>query len=200
MNKPLDPAHYMPGPQRMPALPMASMTQAQQAAAQALIDGPRGAVFGPFIPLLRSPALMDRLQKVGEYLRFDSLLAPCLSEFIILVVSRQWTQQFEWCMHYPLALKAGVRQEVLDALAEGCRPASMTHDEAVIYDFYDELTRTHGVSDATYQRVVTALTEAGVIDMIGLMGYFTTVSMVMNVARTPPMAVTTSMPLAAFPR
>lgn len=76
----------------------------------------------------------------------------------------------------------------------------MTHDEAVIYDFYDELTRTHGVSDATYLRAVAALTEAGVIDMIGLMGYFTTVSMVMNVARTPPMAGTTSMPLAGFPR
>jgi 4-carboxymuconolactone decarboxylase len=190
----------MPGPQRMPALPPEEMNEAQKAAAQALIDGPRGAVFGPFIALLRSPELMSRLQKVGEYLRFDSALAPRISEFVMLIVSRQWTQQFEWCMHYPLALKAGVRQDVLDALAQGCRPPGMAQDEEVAYDFCDELARTHGVSDATYQRAVAAFTEAGVIDLTGLIGYFTTVSMVMNVARTPPMPGSTSTPLAGFPR
>lgn len=200
MNTPSDPQNCMPGPQRMPTLAPEEMSEVQKAAAQALIDGPRGAVFGPFIALLRSPELMGRLQKVGEYLRFDSALAPRISEFVILIVSRQWTQQFEWCMHYPLALQAGVRQEVLAALAEGCRPSAMTADEEVAYDFCDELARTHGVSDATYQRAVAAFTEAGVIDLTSLIGYFTTVSMVMNVARTPPMAGATCAPLAAFPR
>ncbi len=190
----------MPGPQRMPALPPEEMSQTQKTAAQALIDGPRGAVFGPFIALLRSPELMNRLQKVGEYLRFDSILAPRISEFVMLIVSRQWSQQFEWCMHYPLALRAGVRQDVLDALAQGCRPPGMAQDEKAAYDFCDELARTHGVSDATYQRAVAAFTEAGVIDMTGLIGYFTTVSMVLNVARTPPMEGSTSVPLAPFPR
>jgi 4-carboxymuconolactone decarboxylase len=190
----------MPGPERMPALPMETMNEAQKTAAQELIAGPRGAVFGPFIPLLRSPELMSRLQKVGEYIRFHSALETRISEFVMLIVSRQWTQQFEWCMHYPLALKAGVRQDVLDALAEGCRPANMAHDEETAYDFCEELARTHGVSDPTYGRAVTTFTEPGVIDMIALVGYFSTVSMVMNVARTPPLQGTTSTPLAPFPR
>lgn len=190
----------MPGPERMPALAPEAMSEAQKAAAQALIDGPRGAVSGPFIPLLRSPELMNRLQKVGEYLRFDSALAPRISEFVILLVSRQWSQQFEWRMHYPLALQAGVRQETLDALAQGCRPASMAPDEEVAYDFCDELARMRGVSDATYERAVAAFTETGAIDMMGLVGYFTTVSMIMNVARTPPMPDTASRPLPSFAR
>lgn len=190
----------MPGPERMPALAPEAMNVAQKTAAQALIDGPRGAVFGPFIPLLRSPELMNRLQKVGEYLRFDSALAPRISEFVMLIVARQWSQQFEWRMHYPLALKAGVRQETLEALAQGGRPASMAQDEALAWDFCDELARTRGVSDASYARTVATFGEAGVIDMMSLVGYFTTVSMIMNVARTPPMAGTASAPLAAFPR
>lgn len=196
----LDPEHCMPGPERMPELAMAAMDDAQKAAAQELINGPRGAVFGPFIPLLRSPELMNRLQKVGEYLRFNSALETRINEFVMLIVSRQWTQQFEWCMHYPLALKAGVSQQVLDALAEGRRPAGMREDEQIAYDLCDELARTHGLSDATYQLALARFGERGVIDLVGLVGYFSTISMVMNVARTPPMKGTTSTPLASFPR
>ena len=196
---PLTAQNCMPGPERMPALSMDAMDDAQKAAAQALIAGPRGAVFGPFIPLMRSPELMNRLQKVGEYLRFQSSLETRINEWVMLIVSRQWTQQFEWCMHYPLALKAGVKQEVLDALAQGRRPAGMADDEAIAYDLCDELARTHGVCDDTYRRAVEAFGERGVIDMAGLAGYFTTVSMVMNVARTPPQKDTTVTPLASFP-
>src|SRR4051812_31766984 len=94
---------------RMPPLDPAAMTDAQKRAAQALSAGPRGGVKGPFIPLLRSPELMDRLQKVGEYLRFQSSLERRLSEFLMLVVSRRWTQQFEWTVHVPLAVAAGGR-------------------------------------------------------------------------------------------
>ncbi|WP_228536114.1 carboxymuconolactone decarboxylase family protein [Noviherbaspirillum malthae] len=198
--KPINLQDCMPGPERMPALPMDSMDAAQRAAAEALIAGPRGAVFGPFIPLMRSPELLNRLQKVGEYLRFDSVLDKRISEFVMLIVSRQWTQQFEWCMHYPLALKAGVRQEALDALAQGCRPAGMAADEEVAYDLCEELARNHGVCDATYARAVDAFGERGVVDLLGLAGYFTTVSMVMNVARTPPLADASAAPLAPFPR
>lgn len=199
-RSPLTPQNCMSGPERMPALPMEAMDDAQKAAAQELIDGPRGAVFGPFIPLLRSPELMSRLQKVGEYIRFHSALETRINEFVMLIVSRQWTQQFEWCMHYPLALKAGMKQDVLDALAEGRRPAGMAADEEIAYDLCDELACTHGVSDATYQHAVTRFGERGVIDMVGLVGYFSTVSMIMNVARTPPMKDTVSAPLASFPR
>jgi 4-carboxymuconolactone decarboxylase len=190
----------MPGPERMPALAMENMDEAQQAAARELIAGPRGAVFGPFIPLLRSPELMNRLQKVGEYLRFQSALEPRISEWVMLIVSRQWTQQFEWCMHTPLALKAGIKVETLDGLAQGRRPSGMAEDEAVAYDLCDELARNKGISDDTYARAVAAFGERGVIDMLGLAGYFTTVSMVMNVARTPPQKETAVTPLAPFPR
>ncbi|OWW21695.1 carboxymuconolactone decarboxylase family protein [Noviherbaspirillum denitrificans] len=196
----LDPTNCMPGPERMPPLAMDAMDDAQKAAAQELINGPRGAVFGPFIPLMRSPELMNRLQKVGEYIRFHSALETRINEWVMLIVSRQWTQQFEWCMHYPLALKAGMKQDVLDALAEGRRPKGMADDEEIAYDLCDELARTHGVSDETYRRAVEKFGERGVIDMVGLAGYFTTVSMVMNVARTPPQKETTVTPLSPFPR
>lgn len=190
----------MSGPERMPPLEPHQMDAVQKAAADALIAGPRGAVFGPFVALMRSPELMDRLQKVGEYLRFQSALEPRINEFVMLIVSRQWTQQFEWCMHYPLAVKAGMRPEVLDALADGRRPPGMAPDEEIAYEICDELDRTRGVSDATYARAVQAFRERGVLDMLGLIGYFSTVSMVMNVARTPPLAGSTTAPLAPFPR
>jgi 4-carboxymuconolactone decarboxylase len=199
-SKKLDANNCMPGPERMPALRMEDMDDAQKAAAQELINGPRGAVFGPFIPLMRSPELMNRLQKVGEYIRYHSALETRINEWVMLIVSRQWTQQFEWCMHYPLALKAGMKQEVLDALAEGRRPRGMAEDEEVAYDLCDELARTHGVSDETYRRAVESFGERGVIDMVGLAGYFTTVSMIMNTARTPPQKETTVTPLSPFPR
>jgi 4-carboxymuconolactone decarboxylase len=189
----------MPGPDRMPPLPAERMDEAQRAAAAELAAGPRGGVKGPFIPLLRSPELMNRLQKVGEYLRFHSALDARVNEFVMLVTSRYWTQQFEWCVHYPLALKAGVQRETLDALAEGRRPGGMAEDEEIAYELCDELFRTHGVSETTYRRAVARFGERGVIDMVGLIGYFSTVSMVMNVAHTPPQADAAAEPLKPFP-
>lgn len=186
-------------PERMPPLAPENMTPEQRAAADALIAGPRGAVFGPFIPLLRSPELMDRLQQVGEYLRFRSALPTKLNEFVMLVVARRWTQQFEWRVHAKLAEKAGLKPEIIAALADGRRPEGMATDEAAVYDFCEELLRTCGVCDATYDKAVALLGETGVIDMIGVLGYFTTVSMVMNVARTPPLADEDAPLLRAFP-
>jgi 4-carboxymuconolactone decarboxylase len=169
----------------MPPLERAAMNEAQRKYADELAAGPRGGVKGPFIPLLRSPELMDRLQKVGEYLRFQSSLEPRISEFVMCVVSRQWTQQFEWAVHVPLALKAGVKSETIAALADGRRPVNMASDEMLAYDFCVELERNHGVSEATYRQTVEQFGERGLIDLLGLVGYFTTVSMVMNVAHTP---------------
>ncbi len=189
----------MAGPERMPALDTKAMNEQQKDAAQALIAGPRGAVFGPFIPLLRSPELMNRLQKVGEYLRYQSVLETRINEFVMLVVSREWTQQFEWCMHYPLALKAGIKEETLASLAEGRRPTGMAADEAVAYEVCEELVRTHGLSDGTYQAALSAFGEQGIVDMLSLIGYFNTVSMIMNVARTPPLSVSATQPLSPFP-
>ncbi|HET7670733.1 MAG TPA: carboxymuconolactone decarboxylase family protein [Burkholderiales bacterium] len=161
------------------------MDEAQRKAAEVLAAGPRGGVKGPFIPLLRSPELMDRLQRVGEYLRFHSSLEPRISELVMLVVSRQWTQQFEWAVHVPLALRAGVKPETVQSLADGRRPVAMAQDEAIAHDLVHELAINKGVSDATYRDAVERFGEHGVIDLLGLAGYFTTVSMVMNVAHTP---------------
>jgi 4-carboxymuconolactone decarboxylase len=188
-----------PLPERMPPLDPAAMSAAQSKAAQELAAGPRGGVKGPFVPLLRSPDLMDRLQKVGEYLRFHSSLEARINELLMLVVARQWTQQFEWAVHVPLALKAGLAPQTVQGLAEGRRPAGMAKDEEIACDFCEELVRTRGVSDATYRLAVDRFGERGVIDMLGLIGYFTTVSMVMNVARTPPPKDASVSALRSFP-
>lgn len=184
---------------RMPPLSLEAMNDDQRKAAEELIAGPRKGVKGPFIPLIRSPELMDKLQKVGEYLRFKSSLEPRISEFIMLIVSREWTQHFEWFTHVPLGAKAGLRSDVIAALAEGRRPHGMPDDEEIVYDFCDELHRTRGVSETTYARAVKRFGENGVLDIIGVLGYFTTVSMVMNVAHTPPPEERDSVALLPFP-
>ncbi|MEP6655968.1 MAG: carboxymuconolactone decarboxylase family protein [Betaproteobacteria bacterium] len=171
---------------RMPPLPADQMTDAQRKAAEAMIAGPRKGVKGPFVPLLRSPELMDRLQKVGEYLRFQSSLEERISELIMLVVARAWTQHFEWSVHVSLGRKAGISEDTIAALAEGRRPSGMGEHEEAAYDFCEELLRTKGVCETTYRRAVMKFGENGVIDMVGVAGYFTTVSMVMNVAHSPP--------------
>jgi 4-carboxymuconolactone decarboxylase len=185
--------------ERMPPLDPAAMSAEQKSAAAALAAGPRGGVRGPFIALLRSPQLMDRLQKVGEYLRYHSALETRLSEFAMLIVSRHLTQQFEWQVHYPLALKAGLGKEVADALAQGARPRGMSEDEESVHDFCIELLHTHGVSDATYRRAGALMGERGVVELVALVGYFITVSLVMNVAHTPAAAGQGVLPLGPLP-
>ncbi len=185
---------------RMPPVPRDQMDEAQRAAADALIAGPRKGVKGPFIPLLRSPELMARLQKVGEYLRFESALSRRVNEFVTLIVSRAWTQQFEWATHVPLALGAGTAAQTIEALREARRPAGMSREEEVAYDFTTELLRNCGVSGATYRACVETFGERGVIDLVGLIGYFASVSMVLNVAHTPPEPGAAVDPLPFLPR
>jgi 4-carboxymuconolactone decarboxylase len=185
--------------ERMPPLAPDRMNAAQRSAAEEMTAGPRKGVKGPFVPLLRSPQLMDRLQKVGEYLRFGSSLDPRISEFVMLVVAREWTQQFEWFVHAPLARKAGVTEETIAALAEGRRPAGMSEHEQVAYDFCAELFRNKGACETTYRQAVAAFGEHGVIDLIAVAGYFTTVSMVMNVAHSPAAGDGSIAALAPYP-
>jgi 4-carboxymuconolactone decarboxylase len=185
--------------ERLPPLEPHTMTEEQKAAAAALAAGPRGGVRGPFVALLRSPELMSRMQKVGEYLRYQSALEPRLAEFAMLIVARHWTQQFEWAVHHPLALDAGIARAALDALAEGRRPRPLREDEEAMFDFCDELLRTHGASDATYESALRLLGERGLIDLMGLLGYFTSVSMVLNVAHAPAPAGAAVRALQAFP-
>jgi 4-carboxymuconolactone decarboxylase len=171
---------------RLPPVPIARMTDEQRKAADEFRVIRKGAeVSGPFFPLLRSPELMVRTSALGEYLRYRSRLQPRLSEFVILMTAREWTQQYEWNAHYAIALKAGVSADTANAIAEGRRPAGMAADHDALYDFCQELFRTKGVSDASYQRLVDMLGEQGVVDTVGIVGYYSMLAMVLNTARTP---------------
>ena len=126
------------------------MTEAQRRVYQTIAGGPRGGVRGPFNALLRSPELADRVQKVGEYLRFDSSLPPRLNELAILVNARFWGSKYEWYAHRPLAEKAGLAPAIADDLARNARPSQMQHEETVVYDFCTALHTTHAVRNHPY--------------------------------------------------
>lgn len=178
-------------PDRLPPIVSSQMTEAQaRAAAEFKVIRNGAELSGPFFPLLRSPELMVRTSALGEYLRYRSALPPRLSEFVILLTAREWGQQYEWNAHYALALKAGVSVEVAGAIAEGRRPAGMAADHEALYDFCDELLRTKAVSDATYQRALSQFGEQGVVDAVGIVGYYSMLAMVLNTARTPAGAST----------
>ena len=166
---------------RMPPIPDERLTPGQKAVSEELVSGPRGALAGPFVPLLRSPGLMARVQKVGEYLRFESGLPERIKEFAILLTARHWSQGYEWMFHLPLALKAGVTRETARAIAEGRRPGAMTGDEAAAYDFLMELHAERQVGDAAYARALEAFGEAGVGDLTGFAGYYTFMTMARSV-------------------
>ncbi len=170
---------------RMPEIPPEKMTPAQKKAAEEFQAERKTGVFGPFVPLLRSPEVMQRARAMGDYLRFRSVLPPKLNEFVILITARQWTQQYEWDVHYPIAIKAGLKPEIAKAVAEGRRPAGMAEDEETVYEFCIELHRNQSVSDATYARALAKFGEQGVMDMVCVNGYYTFLAMVLNVARTP---------------
>jgi len=171
---------------RMPALPDAALTDAQAAAKAAIINGPRGTFEGPFIPLLRSPDLMGRLEKVGEYLRFGSRLNARVRELAILLVASEYRENTEWGIHKPIALKAGLGETVIEAVAQGRRPASLAEDEQIAWDFVFEILTKRRVSDVTYESAVQQFGEDGVIDLTCLCGYYGLLALVLNVAQTPP--------------
>jgi 4-carboxymuconolactone decarboxylase len=173
-------------PNRLPPIPVSQMTDAQRKAAEEFKVIRKGAeVSGPFFPLLRSPELMVRTSALGEYLRYRSTLPPRLSEFVILLTARAWTQQYEWNAHYGIALKAGVSAATANAIAEGRKPADLAADHEALYEFCQELLATKGVSDATYQRALALFGEQGVVDTVGIVGYYSMLAMVLNTARTP---------------
>jgi 4-carboxymuconolactone decarboxylase len=196
---PLPQGHARPGGERLPMPADGAMTPAQRAAAQALIDSPRKGVYGPFLPLLRSPVLLDRVAKMGEYLRFESVLDARVRELVTCAVARHVGNQFEWTMHAPLALKAGVAASAIEALRAGARPRELRPDEETALDFTRELLHTHGSSDPTYAAALQAFGEQGVVELATLVGYFAMVSWVMNVARTPAQASAPGPGLDAFP-
>jgi len=191
--------HAAAATERVPLPPAESMSEAQRAAAQALIDGPRKAVFGPFVPLMQSPVLMERVASVGEYLRFDSTLDARLRELCTCAVARHVGNQFEWVLHSAAAVKAGVDAQAIEALRLGRRAAPLADDEQLALDFTLELLRLNGVSDRTHADAEARLGRAGVVELSALVGYFAMVCWVMNAARTPVASATGQAGLEAFP-
>lgn len=171
--------------QRFPELKPEAMSPEQRAIWDAIASGPRKATGGPFNAWLRSPALADRLQKVGEYVRFQSSLPKRLNELAILIAGRWWNARFEWDYHYPLAIKEGVPAAVLSDLAAGREPARMNADEGLVYAFSTELRRDKAVSDATYAKALARFGERGVVDLVTVAGYYDLVCMTLNVAQVP---------------
>jgi len=171
---------------RMPPVPLEKYTDAQKHAVRELAMDRQRPVQGPLVPLLRSPELMLATKAVGDYLRLKSVLPPRIAELAVLVVCREWTQQVAWQMHYPMAVQAGLRREIAEAIADGRRPAEMAPDEQVAYDLSMEVLRNKRVSDETYKRAVAAFGEQGVIELLGVNGYSVLLATVMNGVRTAP--------------
>jgi 4-carboxymuconolactone decarboxylase len=162
-----------------------TMTPEQKTLVTNILAGPRTSLDGPFNVLLRSPEMGDLAQKFGAQMRYHSSLPPRLNEFAILITARHWTAQFEWQAHHKIALTAGLSPTVIDALATGKRPASMQPDEEAVYNFCTEVLSTKQASDAAFQSAVEKFGERGVVDMLGVMGYYQFVSMMLNVDRYP---------------
>jgi 4-carboxymuconolactone decarboxylase len=180
---------------RFPLLTPEQLTSEQRKLAESLIAGGRGggaeptreAVAamlkrGPFNAYMYSPELGDRLQAVGEVVRFKTSLPLRLNEFAILITARHWTSQYEWFAHHSLAMKAGLDPKIAAQLADNKRPTGMKDDEAAVYDFCTQLHQKKKVSDAAYKRAAALFGEKGVMDLIGVSGYYTAVSMTLNVA------------------
>lgn len=176
--------HDAPPPERLG--PPAALDAAQREASQALINGPRKGVYGPFRPLLHRPPLLHAAAKVGEVLRYEGTLPDALREWTICVVARELANVFEWRMHRPLAEKAGVPAAALEALDLGAElPADLRPELALAARLAHELLRTHTLADATYAEALRTWGEATLVEWTTLVGYFAMVSWLMNVARTP---------------
>jgi 4-carboxymuconolactone decarboxylase len=182
---------------RFKPLSESEMNPAQRKLAEAIATGPRKTMRGPFIPLLRSPDLADRVQKLGLYFRFETKLPKKLKELAILATARHWGAQFEWYAHRKFALEAGLSPAICDAIALGARPKNLSDDEALVYDYVNALLKTKGVSDDLFARAKKLFGEEGVIDLTVMVGYYGMIGLTLNTDRTPiPEGETPLPPLA----
>ncbi|MBC3920487.1 carboxymuconolactone decarboxylase family protein [Undibacterium sp. CY18W] len=169
--------------ERLPTIPPSQYTEEQKKAAEEFLATRKVPVFGPFEPLMYSPQVMTQARAMGDYLRYQSALGTTLSELVILITAREWSQDYEWYVHHPIALKAGIKAEVTAAIADGRRPVGMTEDEEIVYDFSTELHKNKRVSDRTYARAEKRFGNKGIVDMTGINAYYTLLAMQMNVAQ-----------------
>ncbi len=170
---------------RLPTIAPEKYTDEQKKAAEEFLAARKVPVFGPFEPLMHSPQMMSQARSMGDYLRYHSAIGNTLSEFAILITAREWTQDYEWHVHYPIALKVGIKKDVADAIADGRRPVGMSTDEEIVYDFSTELHRNKRVSDATFARADKRFGKNGVVDLTGINAYYTLLAMQLNAAQYP---------------
>jgi 4-carboxymuconolactone decarboxylase len=161
------------------------MNEAQRALVAEISSGPRGGVRGPFVPLLYQPELASRVQRLGEFLRFNSLLGQALVEFAILLAGRHWSCQFEWYVHAPLAAKVGVSQAIIDAIAERRLPPDMNDDQKMVYDVCNQIYATGRLSDATFEMAAGRFKREGVLELLAICGYYSLLAFVLNVSDDP---------------
>jgi 4-carboxymuconolactone decarboxylase len=174
--------------QRFPVVRYDELTPEQKEWADKIAAPPRNAKFAnpPYNTYLRNPPLAARATAMSDYLRWNTSLPARLSEFTILVGARHWYQQYEWHQHYPLALKAGLDKSVLDDMIEGKRPSKMMEDEAIIYDLASQLYRDKNVSDEVFKAAVNKFNERGVLDIVGILGYYDFVAMTLIMSKVEP--------------
>ena len=162
-----------------------TMSPEQRRVHESIAGGPRGAVGGPFVALLRSPELCDRVQKVGEYLRFETSLPARLRELAILMVARHHSAHYEWHAHAPLAEQAGIAPSVIIAIRERRRPDFSDPLDGAVYAFVRELLDKHGVSDPVYRPVLLRIGEQGAVDLVAVVGYYTLIALTLNTFQIP---------------
>lgn len=173
---------------RLPPLPPEQWSAAQRSCAEEIIAGPRGAVIEPFVPMLRSPELCTHAQRMGEYLRYRSAIGLRLSELAILLTARHWNQQVEWSIHAPIAMREGISRAVVDAISERREPPYEQEDERRVHAIVVQSLQERRVDDAAWAAGIETLGEQGVVDLLGIAGYYTLLSFVMTGAQTPPPA------------
>jgi len=169
--------------ERLPTISAGEYSTEQKQAAAEFEAARKTPIFGPFEPLLYSPQLMSQARAMGDYLRFHASIGTALSELAILITAREWTQDYEWYVHYPLALKAGIRTALVEAIADGRRPDGLREEEDMVYAFVTELHHLHRVSDTTFARVEKRFGKQGVVDLTGICGYYSLLAMELNVAQ-----------------
>lgn len=172
-------------PPRLDDLPVDALSPEQKAVYDAIAASPRGKVQGPLKVWLRSAGLADKAQQLGAFCRYGTSLEPRLSELAIMVTGRAWTAQFEWSVHRGFALKAGLSEAVIDAIRDGRTPPFSRDDERVVHDFAQALHRNRKISDGLYAEAVGLLGETGVVELVGILGYYTLISMTLNVFNVP---------------
>jgi 4-carboxymuconolactone decarboxylase len=170
---------------RLPDIDPATLDAEQRRVHDEILSGPRGIVEGPLRVWVNNPGLADKAQALGAYCRYGTSLSQRLSELAIVTTGAHWRAGFEWAVHAPIAEKAGLHSGVLEAIRQGREPVFQAEDERAVYAFTIELLRERRVTDGTYRAALAALGQTGVIDLVGILGYYGLISMTINAFEVP---------------